>query len=82
MICPRCKGKGHILTDREIGLKMRARREAAGITLRDFASRLVLSAAFVSDLERGRRNWSKIQIGRYDHILGKEDEEDQDLVTP
>lgn len=37
---------------------MRGFREKQGISLRFVAKRLQFSAAYVSDLELGRRNWS------------------------
>lgn len=36
---------------------MRARRLAAGRSLRETAKRMGLSAAYLSDLERGNRHW-------------------------
>ncbi len=39
------------------GAKMRVLRTSHKISLREVARRLKLSAPFVSDLERGRRNW-------------------------
>lgn len=43
---------------REVGSQMRRRREAAGLSLRQLAKRLKLSAPFVSDMERGHRRYS------------------------
>ena len=39
------------------GDAMRVLRKSHRISLRDVARRMKLSAPFVSDLERGRRNW-------------------------
>ncbi len=44
---------------------MRSLRELAGISLRDAAKRLGLSAPYVSDLERGRRAWNADLEKRY-----------------
>jgi transcriptional regulator with XRE-family HTH domain len=41
-----------------IGAKIRQNREARGMALRELARRLGLSAAYVSDLELGRRTAS------------------------
>lgn len=39
----------------EVGKKIRGARQAKGFTLRELARKLELSAAFVSDVELGRR---------------------------
>lgn len=40
------------------GAEMRSLRTAHRISLREIARRMKLSAPFISDLERGRRNWT------------------------
>jgi hypothetical protein len=40
------------------GAAMRQLRKAHNISLREIARRMDFSAPFVSDLERGRRNWN------------------------
>ncbi len=51
--CPRCGGTGqHVAVN---PAWMVARRKAAGLTLRDVARRLEFSAAYVCDMEKGRR---------------------------
>jgi|HubBroStandDraft_1064217.scaffolds.fasta_scaffold02417_3 transcriptional regulator with XRE-family HTH domain len=40
------------------GAAMRQLRKAHNISLREIARRMGLSAPFISDLERGRRNWN------------------------
>ena len=67
--CPRCDGTGRVPDDRILGAKMRARREATGLSLRDLAKRCGWSAAYVSDLELGRRGWGKKQRTRYEAAL-------------
>lgn len=42
----------------EAGKRVRALREKSGVSLRQLARDMKLSAPFLSDLERGRRNWS------------------------
>lgn len=57
--CHRCGGSGVEPRDpREEGAEMRAAREARRIGLREMARRLNVTAAYVSDLERGRRAWT------------------------
>ncbi len=54
LVCPKCQGKGVITTiDSD---KLRRMRKAAGFTLRQMARRLYFSAAYISDIELGRRN--------------------------
>jgi hypothetical protein len=41
------------------GAAVRQRRIARGISLRSFARVMEISPSYLSDLERGRRNWTK-----------------------
>lgn len=41
------------------GSMVRTHREEAGISLRELARRMLIAAPYLSDLERGRRNWTK-----------------------
>ena len=52
-----------------IGHCMRLQREADGVSLRALSRQMKLSAPYVSDLERGRRNWSPITMANYRHSL-------------
>jgi DNA-binding XRE family transcriptional regulator len=63
--CPRCGGTGKVLDDGAVGAAMRKAREKAGLTGREVARRLGLSAAYVSDLELGRRGWDAARQERY-----------------
>jgi len=63
--CQRCGGTGKEPDHREIGAQMRALREKRGRTLRSIARALDLSAAYVSDLELGRRMWRADLLSRY-----------------
>lgn len=47
------------------GAAMRKRREDAGVSLREMGRRLGVSAAFLSDLELGRRAWSEERAQSY-----------------
>lgn len=44
---------------RATGELMRKNRESIGLSLRDMASRMEISAPYLSDLEIGNRNWSQ-----------------------
>lgn len=49
--CPRCGSPEQVIN----GLWLRSKRIKAGITLREFARRLDLSAPYISDIETNRR---------------------------
>ena len=51
------------------GERARKRRFARRITLREMARRCGWSAAYVSDLERGRRKWTERKAARYGAAL-------------
>lgn len=55
--CPACAGTGQILDRAAFGAQMQAKREAAGLTLRELAERMEMSIGYVSDLEHGRKAW-------------------------
>jgi hypothetical protein len=55
--------------DRAIGAELRAKREAAGISVRELSKRLGLSPAYLSYLERGRRQWSALNRMSYVAML-------------
>lgn len=71
MECPKCMGTGKIVNPESFGAEMRAMREAEGYTLRDMAKRMKISAMFLSDMERGRRNWSGDRIALFRTILSR-----------
>ncbi len=48
---------------------MRRRRIAKGMTLRDLARRLGLTASYLCDLELGRRRWTATNLARYENGL-------------
>ena len=64
-LCPMCDGKGEIMDDEAVGTEMRRRRLLTGLSLRTVAKRLKFSAPYISDLEKGRRNWSHYKVGDY-----------------
>lgn len=47
------------------GAAMRKRREDAGVSLREMGRRLGVSAAYLSDLELGRRAWTEERAQNY-----------------
>lgn len=69
--CDKCEGTGRLLDQREVGKELRALRIAAKISLRNMAESLGLSAPYVSDLELGRRNWSRTKIKDYTRMVAR-----------
>lgn len=65
MPCDKCGGSGKIPDPRLVGEVMRAKRELLKVSLRYLATRMGLSAAYVSDLELGRRAWSREMQNKY-----------------
>ena len=64
--CRQCDGSGQELDAAAIGRKMRTLREKkANLSLREVARRMDVSAAYVSDLEHGRRDWRPELIAKY-----------------
>lgn len=57
--CGTCGGSGRVPDPVFVGQKMRKLRKSEGKTLRAVARAMDLSAAYLSDLELGRRGWSK-----------------------
>ena len=47
------------ISHHQAGALVRERRLETGISLRAFAKQLEISPSYLSDLERGRRNWSE-----------------------
>ena len=55
----------------QAGEMIRELRERKGISLRAVADELGLSAPFISDLELGRRNWSKDRFNEVEAAIRK-----------
>lgn len=67
--CPKCYGTGRIPDNTALGKSMRLKREVAGISLRSLARLLGISAPYLSDLERGRREWNSVRTNAYFNAL-------------
>ena len=65
--CLCCNGSGEVYDHEAIGAVMRKVREDAKLSLREIARRLHLSAPYVSDLELGRRNWTRSRIADFEN---------------
>lgn len=53
------------------GQTAREIREVAGLSLREVARRMDVSAPFLSDLERGNRNWTTETLNKWKEALTK-----------
>ena len=51
------------------GESMRQSRILSGLSLREISRRMCLSAPYLSDLERGKRNWTKKLANRYEDAI-------------
>ena len=67
--CSRCGGSGREFDPAAVGQQMRELRMKAGLTLATVAARMVLSAPYISDLERGNRNFNEELVTRYKEAL-------------
>ena len=54
---------------KETGATARLEREKSNISLRNLAKEMGISAPYLSDLERGNRNWSVKIARRYEKAL-------------
>jgi hypothetical protein len=63
--CTHCGGTGKCLDDARVGACLRQIREAHKLTLREVARRMKFSAAYVSDMELGRRGWDDRRVTAY-----------------
>jgi len=52
--CPKCGGSGMIADPSE----MRKLRVSSGLSLREVSNKMGVSAPYLSDLERGNRQWN------------------------
>lgn len=71
MRCPKCGGQGTIADPRAAGEAARKARIKADVTLRRLAEEMGFSAAYLSDLENGRRNWDEDLTDLYYERLRK-----------
>lgn len=69
--CRRCAGTGIEPNPIAIGSSMRALRIKAKLSIREVARRCSLSAAYISDLELGRRSWGPKASTKYREAIAK-----------
>lgn len=63
--CHCCDGSGVELDHVAVGAVMRAHRESKNLSLETVAGFMDLSTSYLSDLERGRRNWTEDKVARF-----------------
>ena len=71
--CRHCGGTGNEPTPKELsdlGLAARYQREQRGLILREAARRIGATAAYLCDLEHGRRTWGGKKARAYLKLLG------------
>lgn len=68
--CLRCKGTGFEADHAALGRDVRAMRKNADLTLAEVARGAGYSVAYISDLERGRRNWREESYNRILDAIG------------
>lgn len=67
--CQRCNGTGQEPDPKTIGETMRRMREKAGLSLKTVGGRCGYSAAYLSDMELGRRAFGAVQIRKFKAAL-------------
>jgi len=70
-VCQNCNGTGKEIDDTRTGETAKYERESAKVSLRGLARACGWSAAYISDLENGRRRWNEIKMTRYVEALEK-----------
>lgn len=61
LTCPRCGGSGVLVKNAELT----ARRLERDLTLTETARRMGISIQYLSDLEKGRRNWDAELVDKF-----------------
>lgn len=59
--CSNCGGTGRVFDTKAIGKAMQARREKAGLTLREVAAEMKISVGYLSDREHGRKQYQDVE---------------------
>lgn len=67
--CHRCNGTGFEPDPKTIGETMRRLRNAAGLSLKVVGERCGYSAAYLSDMELGRRMFGAAQIKKFKEAI-------------
>lgn len=65
MQCPKCEGTGKVLDPRAEGEVLRKYRQKCAVSLREMSRRLGVSAAYLSDIELGKRGHQGAWMEKY-----------------
>lgn len=65
-----CVKQVPVIDHKATGEYARKARKREGLSLREVARRMGMSAAFISDLERGNRNWTEELAAKYGRTIG------------
>jgi transcriptional regulator with XRE-family HTH domain len=66
-ICSKCGGSGLEINAEQL----RTRRLVAEISLSETARRMGISVSYLNDLEKGRRNWDRELLAKFNKALAK-----------
>lgn len=69
MNCPKCAGTGKVTDPYAEGRALREFRKSKAVSLREMSRRLQVSAAFLSDVELGKRGARGRWMERYQAAL-------------
>lgn len=64
--CHCCGGTGEETDHAALGAKMRSLRQSKGLSIRQLARKLRFTPAYLSDLEKGKRNWRDELVNAYE----------------
>jgi hypothetical protein len=67
--CKPCNGTGRVPDRRAIGKKFNAMRRDARLTLRAVAVKMGISISYLSDMEQGRKNWSRERVRQFEDVV-------------
>lgn len=67
--CPHCEGSGKLPDNKWMGEFIRTRREKAKVSLRTMATKMGITPAYLSDLERNRRHWPATRVQQFTNII-------------
>lgn len=63
-----------VIDHKRTGQEMRRLREASGLSLRAIATRMGVSAPYISDLEKGFRKWTEERCSAFLSAINSESE--------
>lgn len=67
--CPHCSGTGQLPDAKAIGKAMQARREKAGLKLREVAAEMGIKISSLSDREHGRKQYADADLFEVQNLL-------------